>query len=127
MVESPYIPQCQQTQQEPIFTYILIRSDIALADQLVQAAHVALEAGKQFIQPDISCHMAVLSVKNQEHLLKAVSDAQLKGIQMTVFHEPDCADGTDYSMGYTAAASQPITGEQRRIFKKYQLWKPKIS
>lgn len=48
--------------------------------------------------------------------MQTVEELQRQGIQIAVFYEPD------YNMGYTAAATEPIAADQRRLFKKFRLW-----
>ena len=70
--------------------------------------------------------MAVLAVKNEEALMQAVDHAESNGVKMAVFNEPDPTEEGGPPMGYTAAASEPIQGSMRRIFRKWGLWKPPI-
>lgn len=56
---------------KPPYTYILIRKDISAEQQIVQAAHAALEAGFRFSQPSEVSNLIVLEVANQEELLDA--------------------------------------------------------
>ena len=93
-----------------------MRTDIPLADQIVQVGHACLEAGWQFAQPAIPCHLIVLGVRSEAHLYAAVADAVLAGIRCAVFHELD--DG----LGATAACSEPIAGAARRGFRRLPLW-----
>jgi len=51
----------------------LIRTDIPLANQIVQVGHVCVEAGNQFTQPDKPSHLVLLRVASQDRLLDAAS------------------------------------------------------
>jgi hypothetical protein len=93
-----------------------VRTDIPLADQIVQVGHACLEAGWQFAPPAAPCHLVVLSVVSEAHLHTMVADAALAGVRCAVFHEPD--DG----LGATAACSEPIAGAARRVFRRLPLW-----
>lgn len=53
------------------YTYVLIRKDISPEQQLVQAAHAALEAGFSFERPDRTSFLIMLQVQNQEELNQA--------------------------------------------------------
>ena len=100
-------------------TYVLVRADIPLAQQLVQASHACLQAGARFPQPVEPCHLVILSVASQDHLRQAVEHlAGQGGIQMETFWEPDDA------LGFTASCSEPVSGQARRWFRRYPLWKP---
>jgi hypothetical protein len=89
---------------------------------MVQIGHACIEAGARFTPPE-HCHMALLAVKDEDALLKAKERVESMGIQMQMFWEPDPIDGQEGPMGFTAACSEPICGDQRRAFKKYNLWK----
>jgi hypothetical protein len=93
-----------------------VRADIPLADQVVQVGDACLEAGRCFVQPAEPCNLVVLSVASLAHLHDAIARAEHAGIRCVVFHEPD--DG----MGDTAACTEPITGDARRVFRRFALW-----
>lgn len=93
-----------------------MRTDIPLADQIVQVGHACLEAGSYFEQPSKPCNLVVLSVPSERHLQEAVARVQFAGIRCIVFYEPDD------DMGYTAACSEPVQANSRRIFKRFPLW-----
>ena len=93
-----------------------MRTDIPLADQIVQIGHACLAAGWQFAPPAAPCHLIVLGVVSEAHLHTVVADAALTGVRCAVFHEPD--DG----LGATAACTEPIAGAARRVFRRLPLW-----
>ena len=93
-----------------------MRTDIALADQIVQVGHACLEAGRRFVQPAAPCNLVVLGVPSVVHLRDAIARAEFAGIRCAIFHEPD--DG----MGDTAACTEPISGNARRVFRRFPLW-----
>jgi len=74
---------------------VLVRTDIPLADQIVQVGHACLEAGWQFAPPAAPCHLVVLGVVSEAHLHTVVGDAALTGVRCAVFHEPDDGLGGD--------------------------------
>ena len=98
------------------YVYVLVRSDMPLADQMVQVGHACLEAGRRFCQPEAVSHLVVLSVRSQAQLRDAAREAEAMGIRCLVFNEPD--DG----LGHTAACTEPITGMHRPIFRRFRLW-----
>lgn len=55
------------------YTYIFIREDLSVPQQIVQASHAALEAGFRFSKPDETSHIVLIGAKNQEHL-EQISD-----------------------------------------------------
>ena len=101
----------------PKYTYVLIRTDILLADQIVQVGHVCLEAGRRFGLPEAPCHLVLLSVPSEDHLLYAILHVEMAGIRYAVFREPDD------EMGYTAACTEPLERSHRRVFRRFPLWR----
>ena len=100
------------------YTYVFVRKDIPVEQQIVQTAHAALEAGLVFPNPsDEPNSLIVIGVSNQEQLLKAIEYTQKQDIKLVTFFEPD------WDYGLTAFASQPIPVSNRKIFKKFQLWR----
>lgn len=97
--------------------YVLVRSDIPAADQIVQVGHACLAAAWQFPPPPALCHLVVLSVPSQMALLSALDRLEANGIRYTLFVEPDDA------MGATAACSAPIQGQARAVLRRYSLWR----
>lgn len=93
-----------------------MRTDIPLADQLVQVGHACLAAGWQFAPPAGACHLVVLAVASEAQLRAVVDQVQLAGIRCALFEEPDDA------LGVTAACSAPICGAARRCFRRLPLW-----
>lgn len=58
-----------------------------------------------------------MSIANQEELLKTKDYLDDNGLNNYMFYEPD------YSMGYTAICAGPVYGEQRKLLKRFKLWK----
>ncbi len=96
------------------YSYVFVRTDIPLADQIVQVGHACLEAGNKFGK---SGYLIVLQVRSQDRLLEALEHVEQHDIKSVLFYEPDD------EMGYTAFCTQTVVGEQRKYFKKYKLWK----
>ncbi len=94
---------------------MLVRTDIPLADQLVQACHASIEAGARFHHPT-GCHLVLLSVPDERALHEALTGLDWHGICYSLFYEPD--DG----IGYSAACTQPVGKHHRRLFRRYNLW-----
>jgi hypothetical protein len=97
------------------YVYVAIRSDLTTAQQLVQAAHATQESGAQFGCPE-HCHMVVCEVNGIEGLKKFCEVCGNAGIQYSLFYEPD------YDLGYTSACTEPITGQERSHFRRFQLF-----
>lgn len=99
------------------YTYILVREDIPLHQQMVQACHAALEAGFAFDAPALTSSLIVCTVPNQEALLAAQARLTRYGIRSELFFEPD------WEMGHSALASEPILDRKKRFaMKAYPLF-----
>jgi len=85
---------------------------------MVQVGHVCIEAGREFLTPDNS-FLVLCSVENEEELLAVEEYLGLRGIKSVKFWEPDD------NMGWTALATQPVSGKDRKVFKRFQLWNTK--
>ena len=100
------------------YTYVLVRADLPLVQQLVQASHACLQAGARFPQPKEPCHLVVLTVASQAYLRQAVERLMEQGgIGMETFWEPDD------TLVFMASCSEPVSGQARRWFKRYALWR----
>ena len=97
--------------------YIFVRKDFSLAQQIVQAAHVALEAGFRFEKPDSPTHIVLIGVPDESTLLVEHQRLELNGIECEIFHEPD-----DPINGWTALATRPIYDKkERKLLNKHRL------
>lgn len=47
------------------YCYIIVRQDISHEQQIVQAAHVAMEAGFRFSKPESPVYIALLGAPNE--------------------------------------------------------------
>jgi hypothetical protein len=98
--------------------YVLVRRDLTLEQQAVQACHAAFEAGFQFGRPADapSPNLVFLGVRDREYLLEMQMRLEYAGIPIAVFTEED--DG----VGETALATAPLVGVDRRYFRKLTKW-----
>jgi hypothetical protein len=99
-----------------LHAYVLVRTDIPLADQIVQVGHACWEAGLKFQKPDETINLVLLCVESERQLLEIAEGLRLRGIQFVLFHEPDD------DMGFTAACTQPLETRYRREFRNFPLW-----
>lgn len=97
------------------YTYIFVRKDLSIPQQIVQSSHAALEAGFRFEQPTTTSHIVLIGIENQEELTKTAHYLETKGIDCEMFWEPD------YDTGYTAIATRPLFGEERKPLKRFSL------
>lgn len=100
--------------------YVLIRGDIPLAQQLVQAAHAAAEAGRHHYRSPAEHGIAsliVLSVPDRAALMAAQTRLTAKGIASTLFFEPD------FGIGESALGTEPLLDTQRKHLMGWPLWR----
>lgn len=95
--------------KERLLSYIVVRGDLSPSQQIVQACHAAMEMGismwgngQHTIGP---IHIALLSIENQEGLMKIVKNLERDNVHYELFEEPDD------NLGYTALCTYPV--EQR--------------
>jgi len=96
---------------------VLVRGDLPIAQQLVQAVHAAYEAGKHLAgnSPQIDS-VVVCCVKDERALLKAEHRLGIDGVQTVVFREPDIGNEA------TALATEPLSVDRRKPLGRYELW-----
>lgn len=100
------------------YTYVLVREDIPLEQQLVQACHVALEAGFAFEAPSRTSSLIVCTVPDQMMLEAARIRLARYDIRTQMFFEPD------WNMGHSALATEPIFERKKRFaMKAYPLFR----
>lgn len=91
------------------YTYVLVREDLALEQQLVQACHAALEAGFAFDAPARTSSLIVCTVPDRNALQAAEQRLARYGIRTKMFFEPD------WDMGHSALATEPLTERKQRF------------
>jgi hypothetical protein len=96
---------------------VFVRTDIPLADQIVQVGHACFSAGLKCRTSDEDVNLVLLSMDSERQLLASLGGLNAAGIKYVVFYEPDD------EMGHTAACTEPLSSMHRREFHRYQLWK----
>lgn len=83
----------------------------------MQSVHAGIEAARQgLIDPEIEHpHLVVLTVPTQRELLRAADLLDHAGIKYRQFVEPDLDNSV------TAICTAPVSGEQRKHFRRYPL------
>ncbi len=105
-------------QNETRYVYILIRKDLSFEQQVVQSAHAAIEAAHHLIPPELEHpHLCLCGVKGEIQLQAAADRLDQAGIKYRAFIEPDIGDQ------WTALATESVSGEDRRHFKRYNCLK----
>lgn len=100
------------------YIYIGVRTDLSIPQQVVQACHVALEAGESFLEDFGHPSVVVLGFKT-ESKLKRFKDYldSIEWMHYDTFREPD----RDNEL--TSIATMPVPEEDKKLFKKFQLLK----
>jgi hypothetical protein len=96
--------------------YVLVRKDLPLAQQLVQAVHAAHEAGIRFGDPERISSTVLCSVPDEPSLLQAKERLDSHGIKSSMFIEPDIGNKA------TALATEPLFGKARKVMSSFPLW-----
>lgn len=106
--------------------YAFVRTDITLAQQGVQSAHAAAEAGARFYEPTKHgvASLILLQISDLRALGKAQDALAVAGIDFTTFYEPDQdatrAPGTP--MGLSAIGTRPMLPSEWAFFRRWRLW-----
>lgn len=97
--------------------YIFVRTDLSPAQQAVQSVHAAIEAANHFDFKSLEDHpyVVILSARDERRLHRARRYLIDQGVKHVQFHESDLDDQL------TALATEPINGDRRKLFNKYQL------
>jgi len=93
---------------------VLVRADLSARQQLVQSVHAAIQATTLF--PSREPWLVVCTVPDAGALGAAKLRLDAAGIDCSLFFEPDD------DLGFTALATGPIAGPQRRHLRGYPLW-----
>jgi hypothetical protein len=102
------------------YAYVLLRQDLPLEQQIVQASHASYEAGFRFEQPAQTTSIILLSVPDRAALEAAAARLARYGIEHHMFFEPD------FEMGHSALATRPLLSrKERHLMRKYPLFKAK--
>lgn len=119
----PDLPPEVPNEQAIGHVYVFVRRDLPLADQMVQVAHVSLEAGQRFRVP-CHCSLVLLQVADEPALKRALEHCRRQGICVHTFTEPDATDNApNQPMGLTAACTPPLDSVQRRHLRRFALWR----
>lgn len=97
--------------------YIFIREDLDHAYQIVQAAHATHQAGIRFGSTQLPTHFVLIGAKNEMALEKIAMQLEELGIEFEMFFEPD------HNTGFTAIATRPLYGDERKPFRKFNIYK----
>ena len=100
------------------YCYTFIRSDLSIEQQIVQAAHSAMESGRSFGDPKTPTHLILLEAKSEDKLLNIAENLKQRDIRFQLFYEPD------NDTGYSSLTTEPIfNSERRKYFSRFSLYK----
>lgn len=99
------------------WNYLVVRIDLPIEQQIVQASHAAYEAGVHFCTFNTSNSLVVCKVNSEYELLCEQERLCRHGIKFIVFREPDIGNQA------TAFCTEPIDDSRRKLFTKYKLWR----
>ncbi len=102
--------------------YVVVREDLTVPQQAVQACHAAIKASRSFLPETAilnSPNLVVCTIRDEESLKEMLEMVHRSGINACSFQEEDLNGET------TAFATELISGEKRRVFRKCRLMKGK--
>lgn len=100
------------------YVYVLVRADIPLEQQAVQACHASLHVGYAEDEPSSPPNLVLLTVPSESRLLAVANDLDKQGLRYSLFNEPDGG------MGFSALATRVIqSAKERRLFSAYPLFR----
>ena len=107
------------------WTYVFIRTDLSIAQQIVQACHASIESGAGFSfahkQTGKPSNLVLLQVPNEQALWDLMKRLDKTLVGYARFFEPDYG-----IFGYTSIATRPCTLDEKQFFKEYKLWQPPV-
>lgn len=100
------------------YIYVFVRNDLSPSQICVQSTHSCIEVARNYLDKDEDHpNVVVFGIKN-ENKLKSIADNLLQeGIRFQQFLEPDIGNQL------TSIATEPLCGEDRKLFSKYCLLK----
>lgn len=98
--------------------YIVVRKDLPIEQQLVQACHASIEMSAHYLGR-LSDHPVVVAVvvKDEKKLKQVARRLKDGGVKFRGFYEPDLGNQM------TALATKPLYGIEREFFEQFQLFR----
>ncbi len=96
----------------------MVREDISIPQQAVQACHAAMKAARSFLPETAilnSPNLVVCTIRDETALKAMLEDVNRHGILACSFQEEDMGGET------TAFATELISGDLRRVFRRCRL------
>lgn len=101
----------------------MVRTDISLEQQLVQAVHAAYECGLTHNRAEEHVlNTFVVFESIERNLIEQFEQIQGEGVKTVKFYEPD------NQMGWSAwRMTQPLNDTFKPLFKRYKLWRSPLN
>lgn len=99
------------------YSHVIVRRDLSAEQQTVQAIHAAMAATAEFGGLSPTTRLVLMSIESESELMKLAERLSLSGVDYSLFHEPD------HATGYSALATKPGPISERKMFKKFKLWR----
>lgn len=96
---------------------MVVREDLTPPQQICQAVHAAYESGIRYGDKERISSVVVVTVPNEDELLKTKEKLDWKGLKNYLFREPDLGNEA------TSLATEPLDQKRRRCLGGYPLWK----
>ena len=101
------------------YVYVLVRTDLPLPQQAVQATHAAMISARKLFPEQLTFtpNLVLCQLPDGESLQTAHETLVRQRVPCVPYFEPD------YGNAMTAIATGPLVGEQRKLLKGYKLLK----
>lgn len=97
------------------YVYAFVRRDLSLPQQAVQACHACIEMARTLLPScDEHPHLVLCGIKSEPSLWTVLNRLERLGIAYRPFRDSDLGDQL------TAIATEPVRGDQRHHFRRYQ-------
>lgn len=103
------------------YCHVLVRTDLSLAQQAVQAIHAAMTCVSEHGGLTDETRLVLLAIPDQQSLLDWSDKLGARGIAHSLFEEPD------HGIGSSALATAPGLLSERRCLGRLPLWSPGLA
>ena len=110
------IKQYLEFEEQHNYVYVIVRNDMPKRHSTVQGTHAAMEQVMKHC-PNVHPSVIYVVVKNEQKLKKVANDLIDRGIQYSIFSEPN----GPFKHQLTAICTELLCGEGRDFMQKFQL------
>ena len=100
---------------ETPYMYLFVREDLSVPQQIVQTSH-AVNFLNHAHPHNHDSHFVLCGTKSEDELIRVSEDLMMSDIKFQMFFELDIN-------GYTAIATVPLKGNERKPMKRYNTLK----